>query len=92
MQTITEAQGDAILDVVQECRVVTQAWDQHKAAQEAGEVEEVAEDSYTKALHDLTDLYVQANQEGVADEILIPVLTKHLPDEVFNSLIPKAAA
>lgn len=91
MQKITQPQGDAVLDVVCQCRVVSQAWEQSQAAEKTAEVE-AEQEAYHKALEGLTDFYVKANELGVDDSVLIGVLTRNLPGAVFASLTPKTAA
>lgn len=96
MQSIRPNQGDAILDLVEQCRVVSAAWDQSEtskrnrgASAQGAQSKAVAEDSeqsYRKAIEELTDYYVEANNLGVDDSVLIGVLAKNLPSDIVCTL------
>lgn len=92
MQKLTTEQGDAVLDVVCQSRVVNQAWEQSQAAEEATAGETVETDTYQKALARLTNLVYRSKEMGVSESVLDGVLTRNLPSEVFSSLKPKTAA
>lgn len=92
MQPINHKQGDAILDVVCQARVVNQAWEQYEAAKEAGEVKKMEETPYAKALARLSGLVCKTKELKVDESVIIGVLTRNLPNEVFSALMPKAAA
>lgn len=92
MQKLNEKQGDAVCDVVCQSRVVSQAWDQFQAAEEAGEVQEMEETPYATSLARLSGLVCAGKELGVDESILVGVLTRNLPSAVLSSLYPKAAA
>lgn len=93
VHSLTRVQGDAVLDVVCQSRVVTQAWDQLQAAEETGEGEteqEVAR--YDQALERLVELFAAAHGLDVSDTVLVGVLSRNLPADVFNRITPETAA
>lgn len=61
-------QADAILDLYQQCLVVSR---RHTAGETA---------AYNRSLNRLTALFVEAEELEVPDDTLIAVLVKHLPE------------
>lgn len=102
MQTLTPHQGDLVLDVLEACRVVTFYYTQRDTHRSGGKkafeaddrkavAEEIQEDC-EDALAELLDVFTDARAAKVKEEVLIGVMSKHLPMPVLNSVLTNPAA
>lgn len=89
----SQQQGEAILDVLEQCGLVRLAWEQCEAHARHGQtafqtaerqaVQEATQEKYNQTLEDLVDLYIVANEAGVPDKILVKVLDGRLPEHII---------
>jgi hypothetical protein len=89
MQALNQAQGDAVLDLTDQCFVVAHAWEQRRTHQgitpKSSEISgyrrigNQVRVTHEEALKLLKDIYAQCVELGVRDDILVGVLMKMLP-------------
>jgi hypothetical protein len=83
---LTSDQADVILDVVEQCRVVTAYWYQKTAAEAAEDADDMGKRTFNAATKELTDLYAQAEHLGTPIDVLNSTLVKSLPQGLLEMI------
>ena len=99
---MTHRQEDVLIDLVLQCRVVQQAWEQHethrshgRSAYQASERKTVAQkidEAWQGSMNDLARLTGDACDTGLTPDFVLSVLTRHLPTAVadkISSAVPR---
>lgn len=93
---MTNRQEDVLIDLVLQCRVVQQAWEQHethrsngRSAYKASERQTVAQkvdEAWQASMNELARLAGDACDTGLTSDFVLCILFRHLPNELAEQI------